>query len=148
MAENESQDTLSSISKKFATRRVEISKEIYENVEKLSNLKSLKDAQVNMLSLRQRLLEDNHTLLEHITMLKRKYRKLRAQEMENLTTNVQLRYQSNEKKEVLDGKTANTREYLEVFENQSYFFIDSIKTIDSVIFGIKTRLDIEKTLGI
>lgn len=148
MAENESHGTLSSISKKFATRRAEISKEIYENVEKLSNLKSLKEAQVNMLSLRQRLLEDNHTLLEHITMLKRKYRKLRAQEMEGLTANVQLRYQSNEKKEVLDGKTANTREYLEVFENQSYFFIDSIKTIDSVIFGIKTRLDIEKTLGI
>jgi len=148
MAESESQDTLTSISKKFATRRTEISKEIYENVEKLTNLKSLKEAQVNMLSLRQRLLEDNHTLLEHITMLKRKYRKLRAQEMENLTTNVQLRYQSNEKREVLDGKTANTREYLEVFENQSYFFIDSIKTIDSVIFGIKTRLDIEKTLGI
>lgn len=148
MAENESQGTLSSISKKFATRRAEISKEIYENVEKLSNLKSLREAQVNMLSLRQRLLEDNHTLLEHITMLKRKYRKLRAQEMESLTANVQLRYQSNEKKEVLDGKTANTREYLEVFENQSYFFIDSIKTIDNVIFGIKTRLDIEKTLGI
>lgn len=148
MAESESQDTLTSISKKFATRRTEISKEIYENVEKLTNLKSLKETQVNMLSLRQRLLEDNHTLLEHITMLKRKYRKLRAQEMENLTTNVQLRYQSNEKREVLDGKTANTREYLEVFENQSYFFIDSIKTIDNVIFGIKTRLDIEKTLGI
>lgn len=136
------------ISKKFKARREEVSKEIYQNIEKLSNLKTLKDAQVNMLSLRQRLLEDNHTLLEHISVLRKKFRDEKAKEMETLSKNMQLRYQSNEKNVVIDGRTSAIKETLEIFENQIEFFNESIKTIDNVIFGIKTRLDIEKTLGL
>lgn len=142
------ENTKNKISEKFQARRKEVSSEIYENIEKLSNLKTLKDAQVNMLSLRQRLLEDNHTLLEHITMLRRKFREEKSTEMENLSRNLQLRYQSNEKNVVIDGRTSSTKEYLEIFENQINFFNESIKTIDNIIFGIKTRLDIEKTLGL
>jgi hypothetical protein len=142
------EETKGKISKKFQDRRAEVSKEIYENIEKLSNLKTLKEAQVNMLSLRQRLLEDNHTLLEHITLFRKKYRDERAVEMENVSRNLQIRYQSNEKTVVLDGRTSGTKESLEIFENQVSFFNESIKTIDNIIFGIKTRLDIEKTLGL
>lgn len=148
MAASESKDTKKNISEKFQTRRADVSREIYENIEKLSNLKSLKDAQVNMLSLRQRLLEDNHTLLEHITTLRKKFRDERAETMETLSKNLQLRYQANEKTVVIEGKTSSTKEYLDIFENQVSFFNESIKTIDNVIFGIKTRLDIEKTLGL
>ena len=148
MSETGSKDTKKNIAEKFQARRAEVSKEIYENIEKLSNLKTLKDAQVNMLSLRQRLLEDNHTLLEHITMLRKKFRDEKADVMENLSKNLQLRYQSNEKNVVIEGKTSSTKEYLEIFENQVSFFNESIKTIDNIIIGIKTRLDIEKTLGL
>lgn len=142
------EDTKAKITKKFQERRTEVSKEIYSNIEKLSNLKTLKEAQVNMLSLRQRLLEDNHTLFEHLTVLRKKYRDDRSVEMENLSRNLQIRYQSNEKTVVLDGRTSSIRESLEIFENQVSFFTESIKTIDNIIFGIKTRIDIEKTLGL
>jgi len=141
-------ETKQKISTKFQEKRSEISKEIQENISYLSDLKSLKKAQVNMLSLRQRLLEDNHTLLEHLTILRKKYREDRANEMENLSRNIQIRYQSNEKTVVIEGKTSSIKESLEIFENQVSFFNDSIKTIDNIIFGIKTRLDIEKTLGL
>ena len=142
------EETKTKISKKFQDRRAEVSKEIYENIEKLSNLKTLKEAQVNMLSLRQRLLEDNHTLLEHVTLLRKKYRDERSLEMENISRNLQIRYQANEKNVVIEGRTSSTKESLEIFENQISFFNESIKTIDNIIFGIKTRLDIEKTLGL
>ena len=142
------EETKAKISKKFQDRRAEVSKEIYENIEKLSNLKTLKEAQVNMLSLRQRLLEDNHTLLEHVTIIRKKYRDERSVEMENISRNLQIRYQANEKNMVIDGRTSSTKESLEIFENQIAFFNESIKTIDNIIFGIKTRLDIEKTLGL
>ena len=148
MAESSARDTKQNITEKFQKRRSEVSSEIYQNIEKLSNLKTLKDAQVNMLSLRQRLLEDNHTLLEHITILRKKFRDEKADVMETISKNLQLRYQSNEKNVVIDGRTSNTKEYLEIFENQVSFFNESIKTIDNIIFGIKTRLDIEKTLGL
>lgn len=142
------QDTLQSIIKKFEARRKEASNEIYQNIEKLSSLKTLKEAQVNMLSLRQRLLEDNHNLVEHLITLRKRYRNERSVEMENLSKNLQIRYQSTEKNVVIEGKTSSTKESLEVFENQVEFFNESIKTIDNIIFGIKTRLDIEKTIGL
>jgi hypothetical protein len=142
------EETKNRITKKFQDRRAEVSTEIYTNIEKLSNLKTLKEAQVNMLSLRQRLLEDNHTLFEHITTLRKKYRDDRSAEMENLSRNLQIRYQANEKTVVLDGRTSDIRESLEIFENQVAFFTESIKTIDNIIFGIKTRIDIEKTIGL
>lgn len=148
MEKKESESTKDRIVKQFETRRKEVSSNIYSNVEKLSNLKTLKDAQVNMLSLRQQLLEDNHTLLEHLTSLRKRLREEKAAEMETISKNLALRYQANEKNLVIDGKTSATREYLEMFENQVSFFTESIKTIDNVIFGIKTRLDIEKTLGL
>lgn len=142
------EETKKKIAKKFSESRATTSSEIYENIEKLSNLKTLKEAQVNMLSLRQRLLEDNHTLLENITTLRKKFREERSTEMENLSKNLQIRYQSNEKTVVIEGKTSSTKESLELFENQVSFYSESIKTIDSIIFGIKTRIDIEKTLGL
>ena len=148
MEEKDQETTKDRISKKFEARRKEVSSSIYANIEKLSNLKTLKDAQVNMLSLRQQLLEDNHSLLEHLTSLRKKMREEKAAEMETLSRNLALRYQANEKNMVIDGKTSATKEFLEIFENQVSFFTESIKTIDSVIFGIKTRLDIEKTLGL
>lgn len=141
------EETKIRITKKFQDRRSEVSKEIYTNIEKLSNLKTLKEAQVNMLSLRQRLLEDNHSLFEHISLLRKRYRDDRAAEMENLSKNLQIRYQANEKTVVLDGKTSSIKESLEILENQVAFCSESIKTIDNIIFGIKTRLDIEKTIG-
>jgi hypothetical protein len=148
MEEKDQETTKDRISKKFEARRKEVSSSIYANIEKLSNLKTLKDAQVNMLSLRQQLLEDNHSLLEHLTSLRKKMREEKAAEMETLSRNLALRYQANEKNMVIDGKTSATKEFLEIFENQVSFFTESIKTIDNVIFGIKTRLDIEKTLGL
>ena len=81
MEEKDQETTKDRISKKFEARRKEVSSSIYANIEKLSNLKTLKDAQVNMLSLRQQLLEDNHSLLEHLTSLRKKMREEKAAEM-------------------------------------------------------------------
>lgn len=132
---------------RFEKQRGTISKEIYENIGYLSKLSTLGQAQVNMLSLRQRLLEDNHTLLEHVTKLRRDYRKLRASALEKLSTNQQYRFQSKEKDSLVDGKVSDTKHWMEMFENQIAFCNDSMRTVDNIIFGIKTRLDIEKTVG-
>jgi predicted nucleic-acid-binding protein len=136
------------ISEKFKSKREEVSKEILQSIEKMSSFKGLKEVQVSMLSMRQRLLEDNHTLLEHLTVLRKKYRAERSTQMEDISTNLQTRYQYNEKNVIIDGKTTATKEAIDIIENQIAFFNDSIKTVDNVLFGIKTRVEIEKVLGI
>jgi hypothetical protein len=57
-----------------------------------------------------------------------------------------MRYGANEKNTIVDGKTASLKEKIEQVENQITFYSDSIKTIDAVLFGIKTRLDVQKLL--
>jgi uncharacterized protein YlzI (FlbEa/FlbD family) len=60
--------------------------------------------------------------------------------------NNQIRYNSNEKTTIVDGKTAAIKEKIEQLENQIAFYSESIKTIDAVLFGIKTRIDVQKLL--
>lgn len=139
---------LEDITSRYREVRSTISNDIKSNIEKMSNLKGLKEVQVSMLSLRQRLLEENHILIENLSSVQKKYRAARAAQMENISTNLQHRYQYNEKNVLIDGKTANIKEVVDTIENQISFFVDSIKTVDNVLYGIKTRVEIEKTLGL
>ena len=134
------------ISDKFTEERNNISLDIRRNVEKLSNIKNFKEVQIFFLSTRQRLLEENHTLLEHLSKLKRNYRDKKGKAWESVS-NLNMRYQAHEKKVIVDGKITNIQETIEIIENQISFFNESIKTVDNVLFGLKTRLDLEKLLG-
>lgn len=145
--ERSKEGKLESIADKYTKIRSEVSQEIRENVEKMSSLKGLKEVQVSMLSLRQRLLEENHILMENLSSVQKKYRSARAMQMEEVSTNINHRYQYNEKNVIIDGKTANIKEVVDTIENQISFFVDSIRTVDNVLYGIKTRVEIEKTLG-
>ena len=140
-------DQLAAILAKYGKTRKDISNEIRECIEKMSTLGGLKEVQVKMLSLRQRLLEDNHILIENLSSVKKKHRNARSKLMETLSNDLQNRYQYNEKNVIIDGKTANIKEIVDSIENQISFFVDSIKTVDNVLYGIKTRVEIEKTLG-
>jgi len=140
-------DKLDGIAAKYGKTRGDISQEIRECIEKMSSMTGLKEVQIKMLSLRQRLLEDNHILIENLSSVKRKYRNERAKQMESISTNLQHRYQYNEKTVLIDGATANIKEIVDTIENQISFFVDSIKTVDNVLYGIKTRVEIEKTIG-
>jgi hypothetical protein len=133
---------------KFRNKRMEIGVEIQSGIELMGNFKTIKESQVLMLSMRQRLLEDSHTLLEHITSIRRKLKSEKGSHMETLSTDLNHRYQYNEKNMIIDGKTAVTKEMVDIIENQLSFFNDSIRTVDNILYGIKTRVEIEKVLGI
>ena len=134
------------ISDKFTEERTNVSLDIRRNVEKLNNIKNLKEVQIFFLSTRQRLLEENHTLMEHLSKLKRNYRDKKGKAWETVS-NLNMRYQAHEKKVIVDGKITNIQETIEIIENQISFFSETIKTVDNVLFGLKTRLDLEKLLG-
>jgi len=136
------------INDRFRSKRSEISGDIQKGIELMSNFKTIKDAQVSMLSLRQRLLEESHVLLEHTSAIRRKLRSEKGKHLEAISKDLQHRYQYNEKNVIIEGKTANIKETLDNIENQLSFFSDSIKTIDNILYGVKTRVDIEKALGL
>ena len=132
----------------FGAKRKAVSEEVQEGIGLMNNIKKLADSQVYFLSLRQRLLEENHTLIEHFTRYKKKYREQKGEEWESVSGTSQLRYNSNEKSTIVDGKTSTIKETIEQIESQIQFYQDTIKTVDAALFGMKTRIDIEKMLGV
>lgn len=136
-----------SVSDVFKEKREMFSQEIYAGIKLLENIKRMTDVQVIFLSLRQRMLEENHTLLEHFTRLKKAYREKKGEEWVEASRTMQIKYNSGEKNTIVDGKTAELKERLEQIENQISFYAESIKTVDAVLFGLKTRVDVEKLLG-
>lgn len=140
------ESSLTKISEQFTKDRNNISLEIRKNVELLGNIKNLKEVQIFFLSMRQRLLEDNHSLLDHLSRLRKGFREKKGKAWENVS-NQNMRYQAHEKKIIVEGKITNVQETVELMENQIGFFNESIKTVDNALFGLKTRLDVEKLLG-
>ena len=134
------------IAEVFRSKREDYSGEIYVGIKLLENVRKIPEAQVTFLSLRQRILEENHTLIEHFTNLKKSYREKKGEEWIEASKSSQLRFNSNEKTTIVDGRTATIKEKLEQIENQIGFYSESIKTIDAVLFVIKTRIDVQKLL--
>ena len=149
MAETKTSDEkLLALVTKFKKERAEVSLEIKGIIETMSSFKGLKEVQIKMLSMRQRLLETNHTIISTVTTLRKKMRAERARQMEFVSTKVQNRYQANEKNVLIDGAVTDLKEKIDILENQIQFYADTIKTADNVLYGVKTRVEIEKTLGI
>lgn len=130
----------------FREKRATFSKEIHEGIKMLHGIKNIPEIQVTFLSMRQRLLEETHTLLEHFTRYKKKFREQKGAEWIDISKIGQTRYQPTEKTTIVDAKTAALKERLEQLEYQIEFYSESIKTVDSVLFGIKDRITAQKLL--
>jgi len=143
MEDNSQKKTLNEI---FRAKRESFSEEIYKAVQLIEDLRKIPQAQVFFLSLRQRILEENHTLIEHFNNFKKVYREKKGEEWVDASTKHQRLYNSTEKNTIVDGKTAALKEKLDSIESQINFYSETIKTVDNIIFGLKTRIDVQKML--
>lgn len=134
----------------FRTARDEHGKKIIASILNMRNIRELVNVQVDMLSLRQRLLEDSHILLDKLVNIRKDYRIQKGNAYDRVVNNIQMRTKTTgEKEAIVEGTTeiAELRNKIEILEGQTSYYNESIRTIDDILYGIKTRLDIEKLLG-
>lgn len=136
------------IEQKFAIQRAKYTNEVTEGIQLLRNIRTLTDAKVTFLSLRQRVLEDNHTIIENFNKISRKYRELKSSKLIDLSLNSQVRFNEREKEKYMDGlpEISTLKSAIDVLDSQSKFLSETMKTIDQVLFGLKVRIDTEKLL--
>ena len=135
----------------FRNNRDENNKKIYASILNMRNLGQLIEVQVQMLSLRQRMLEDSHIILDTLVNQRKNYRILKGNAYDNIVNNIQLRLKTTgEKEAIVEGSSqiAELRNKIEILESQTEYYSESIRTVDDILYGIKTRLDIEKMLGV
>lgn len=143
---SEQKDSKKDLLEVFNEQRRSISKEIKVGVKLLEDSKNIPEIQVTFMSLRQRLVEDNHALIAHSNRLNKRFRDRRGEEWVNVSTNGQYRYQSTEKAVVVDSNSSlsELKLRIEQVENHINFYTESLKTVDSVLFGLRVRLDVDK----
>lgn len=135
----------------FKRSRAEFNDKIIASIHDMRDTHKLVDVKVQMLSTRQRLLEDSHTLLDTLTDLRKKYRIQKGKAYDNIVNNIQLRMKTTgEKEAIVEGTSeiAELRNKIEILENQTQYYSESIRTVDGILYGIRTRLEIEKMLGV
>ena len=135
----------------FKKSRTEFNDKIIASIYDMRDTHKLVDVKVQMLSTRQRLLEDSHTLLDTLTDLRKKYRIQKGKAYDNIVNNIQLRMKTTgEKEAIVEGTSeiAELRNKIEILENQTQYYTESIRTVDGILYGIRTRLEIEKLLGV
>jgi hypothetical protein len=136
------------------TMEVRFAKERAEWTEKVKNMsimmKRIPDIAELMTTLyteRQRAAEYYHYLLSLLSKINKTYRKQFSEKYDFYTYKTQKRFPNERVKEIqIMADLAPTVSLREQIENHSKFIAETLKSLDSLIFGIKNRIDIENIL--
>jgi len=97
-----------------------------------------------MLSLRQRLLEDSHQMLDKYLDLNKIYTVQKGKTYNVILNDLQVRANNKEEKEaIVEGNITEIKWKRDIMDAQIQYYNSSIKTVDNILFGIKHRIDLE-----
>ena len=112
----------------------------------IKNIKTVAEAQVDLFSSRQTLLEYSYKLAQIISKLATKERQEKAKKLKEYTEGKDVRYGSNEKTTLIEGDLAELREKMELVEGHRKYIDQTIQTVDHMLYGIKQRVSLEEYL--
>jgi hypothetical protein len=132
--------------KLFEAERAEWKEKIQVISLSLKNIKTVADAQIDLFSTRQILLEYGFKLAQVLTKLTARERQERGKKIKEYTENRDVRYGANETKALIEGDLAEINRKIELVENHRKFIDQTIQTVDHMLYGIKSRISLEDYL--
>ena len=132
--------------KLFERERAEWKEKIQVISLHIKNIRTVAEAQVDLFSTRQTLLEYSYNLAQIISKLSTKERKERAKKLKEYTESKDIRYGSNEKTALIEGDLAELRERMELVEGHRKYIDQTIQTVDHMLYGIRQRIALEDYL--
>jgi hypothetical protein len=128
----------------FGDERAEWTERIRELSIRMKNIREMAEVQVDLYSDRQRLLEYAYKLGQFLTRLNSKYRADRRTKMIYYSEEHNTRYGANEKTSLIDGDLAEIKRKIDLVDNHMSFVNETTKTIDHMLYGIKSRISLEE----
>lgn len=138
---NEAQNDLEN---EFMEEREGWTERIREMSIRMRNIREIGEVQVDLYSDRQKLLEHTHKLGQIVAKLNSKFRSEKKQKMIYYSEEHNTRYGSNEKTHLIDGDLSEIKRKIDLVDNQTSFFNETIKTVDHMLYGIKSRIALEE----
>lgn len=133
------------LEQKFLEERNKWTKEISNCASSIRNLGSMADLQVDLYTKRQQALEYMHQLMDMFSKLNRIYKEKRKEEFEKLIrVDYDVRLKGKENDFILDAKLSTMDYKKDLVRDQINFYRETVKSIDSIIFGLKHRLEAEQ----
>jgi hypothetical protein len=133
-------------SKLFEQERAEWKGKIQVISLHIKNIKTVAEAQVDLFSNRQTLLEYSYKLAQVVSKLGTKERQMRAKKLKEYTESKDIRYGSNEKTTLIEGDLAELKEKMELVEGHRKYIDQTIQTVDHMLYGIRQRIALEDYL--
>lgn len=112
----------------------------------LKDIKTVANAQIDLFTQRQILLEYSYKLASIIAKLNSKYRTERNRKTKDYSENSSFRYGANEIKNLVEGDLSDIVEKLELVESHRKFIDQTVQTVDHMLYGIRQRIALEDYL--
>lgn len=147
MAENKNQQTESSsekLSSRFTEEREQWKKTIADMSDRLRDIYSVAGLLTDLYSQRQIALEYSHTLMSHLIRLNKILRAKRADRWLHYTKNYDLRLDKEPKNLLIDVDLGPIIEQKEMVENHLNYMRETVKTVDTICYGVKYRVSLEE----
>ena len=132
--------------KMFERERAEWKEKIQVISLHIKNIKTVAEAQVDLFSTRQTLLEYSYKLAQIVSKLSTKERQNRAKKLKEYSEGKDIRYGSNEKTTLIEGDLAELTEKMELVENHRKYIDQTVQTVDHMLYGIRQRIALEDYL--
>ena len=132
--------------KLFETERAEWREKIQVISLSLKNIRTVAEAQIELFSTRQILLEYNYKLAGIITKLGSREKHERAKKLKEYQESKDVRYGANETKTMIEGDLVEITQKIEMVEGHRKFIDQTIQTVDHMLYGIKSRIALEEYL--
>ena len=132
--------------KLFENERAEWKEKIQIISLNLKSIRTVAEAQIELFSTRQILLEYSYKLASIISKLGTKERKERAKKLREYQESKDVRYGANETKTMIEADLAEITQKIELVEGHRKFLDQTIQTVDHMLYGIKSRIALEEYL--
>jgi len=128
---------------KFSEEREKWSSDVVNIGKRFREVEKLEEVQVDLYSKRQQAIEYQYKLISIHTKIKKALTVKWAKAYDDIAKNEDVRYSDKERMKIADNAVSEMKYRSEVVYSQIEFFRETIKGIDSMLFGVKHRIEIE-----
>jgi hypothetical protein len=132
--------------KLFEQERAEWREKIQIISLKIKNIQTVAEAQVDLFTTRQILLEYSYKLAQIISKLTVREKQEKSKKLKEYTEAKDIRYGSNEKSTLIEGDLAEIKEKIELVEGHRKYIDQTVQTVDHGLYGIRQRIALEDYL--
>jgi hypothetical protein len=136
------EEELNGMRERFLDEREDWRNRIKEMAERIRDVHNLAELQVDLYTSRQEAVEYQYNITMSISRVESRLNKKKKKLIEELN-NMDVRYGRTDMNNLIDGACSDHIHHINIMKSHSGYMYETIKTLDSMIFGIKHRLDLE-----